>query len=95
MKKTMGHVAAVLGRSTSKKRLLAMGAAVCVAAWATVVIASAIGTGTAARIALLSVALLVTEAVFWGAAALLGITVIQLRRKLLGKLLPGRRGDAA
>lgn len=65
------------------------------ATWAMVAISTAIGVGTGARIVLLSVALVATEVLFWIAAALLGVTVVQLRRKLLGKLLPGRRGDAA
>lgn len=95
MRKQIGHLAAVLGRSKGKKGILAVGGALCLAAWATFVISLEIGAGTTARIFLLSVALVVTEVVFWTAAALLGITVIQLRRKLLGKLLPRRRGDAA
>lgn len=95
MRKKIGHLAAALGRSKGKKGVLAVGGAICLAAWATFAISTAFGVGTAARIALLSVALVATEVLFWGAAALLGITVVQLRRKLLGKLLPGGRGDAA
>ncbi|MCF7750794.1 hypothetical protein KQ945_08550 [Bacillus subtilis subsp. subtilis] len=95
MKKQLGQLAVALGRSKAKKTILAVGGAVCVAAWATVVISAAIGIGTTTRIVLLSVALLVTEAVFWGAAALLGMTVMQLRRNLFGKRLPKGRDDAA
>jgi hypothetical protein len=95
MRKKTGDLAAALGRSKGKKGVLAVGGAICLVAWATFLISMAVGVGTAAQIVLLSVALVATEALFWVAAALLGITVVQLRRKLLGKFLPGRRGDAA
>lgn len=95
MRKKIGDLAAALGRSKGKKALLAVGGAICTVVWAAFVISMAIGIGTAVQIALLSAALVVTEVQFWIAAALLGITVIQLRRKLLGKFLSGRRRDAA
>jgi len=95
MRKKIGQWATALGRSKGKKGILAVGGGICVATWAMVAISMAIGVGTGARIVLLSVALVTTEVLFWIAAALLGVTVVQLRRKLLGKLLPGRRGDAA
>jgi hypothetical protein len=95
MRKTIEHLAAALGRSKGKKRVLAVGAALCLGAWATFGLAMALGIGAAAQVALLSVALVVTDVLFWVAAALLGITVVQLRRRLVGNLLPGRRDDAA
>lgn len=95
MRKKIGLLAIALGRSNGSKGILVVAGAICIMAWATFLISMAIGVGTATQITLLSVALVVTEALFWIAAALLGITVVQLRRNLLGKLLPGRRGDAA
>lgn len=95
MRKMIEHLAAALGRSKGKKRVLAVGAALCLAAWATFGLSMALGIGAAAQVALLSVALVVTDVLFWAAAALLGITVVQLRRRRVGNLLPGRRDDAA
>lgn len=95
MRKKIGQWAAELGRSKGKKGILAVGGGICVVAWAMVAISMAIGVGTGARIVLLSVALVATEVLLWIGAALLGVTVVQLRRKLLSKLLPRRRGDAA
>ena len=95
MKEKIGHLAAALGRSNGKKGILAVGSAICLAAWAAFAVSMVIGIGTATQLAVLTVALVVTEVLFWVAAALFGITVIQLRRKLMGRLLPGGRGDAA
>jgi hypothetical protein len=95
MRKTIEHLATALGRSKGKKQVLAVCGVLCLAAWATFALSMAIGVGTTARVALLSVALVATEVLFWAAAALLGLTVVQLRRTLLGRLLPGRRDDAA
>jgi hypothetical protein len=95
MRKTIEHLAAALGCSKGKKRVLAVGAALCLAAWATFGMSMALGIGTAAQVALLSAALVITDVLFWAAAALLGITVVQLRRRRVGNLLPGRRDDAA
>ncbi|WP_313245833.1 hypothetical protein [Stenotrophomonas rhizophila] len=95
MRKTIEHLAAALGRSKGKKRVLAVGGALCLAAWATFGMSMALGIGAAAQVALLSVALVITDVLFWAAAALLGMTVVQLRRRMVGNLLPGRRDDAA
>lgn len=94
MKKKMAQWAAAPGRSNGKKGILAVGGAVCLAAWTACAVSMVIGVGTAAQLTLLTVALVLTELLFWVAAALFGITVIQLRRKLIGRLLPGGRGDA-
>lgn len=95
MKQKMGHLAAALGRSKAKRGILAVGGAICLAAWAAFAVSLAVGVGAAAQLVLLSVALVVSEGLFWVAGALLGISVIQLRRKLLGKLLQTGRSDAA
>jgi len=95
MKERLGQLAAALGRSNGKKGILAVGGAVCLAAWAAFSASMAIDVGTTVQLVLLTVALLATELLFWVAAALFGITVFQLRRKLMGKVLPGGRGDAA
>lgn len=96
MKNTIGSKAAVLlGRLPGKKRLLLAGGAVCLAAWLAFVAGLVMGAGNSAQLILLTVALVVTEGLFWLAAAMFGSTVVQLRRKLLGKLLPGGRRDAA
>lgn len=96
MKNMIGPRAAeLLGRLPGKKRLLVAGGAVCLMAWAAFAAGLVIGAGTAARLTLLTVALVATEGLFWLAAAIFGITVVQLRRKLLGKLLPGGRRNAA
>ncbi|MET0289289.1 MAG: hypothetical protein ABW178_06645 [Pseudoxanthomonas sp.] len=95
MKEKSGGRAAVRSLLQARKGILAISGAVCLAAWSAFLISMAIGAGTAAQIAVLSVALIVTEVGFWVASALLGMTVIQLRRKLLAKFLPRGRGDAA
>ena len=95
MKEKIGNLAAALGRSNGKKGVLAVGGAICLATWAAFAVSMVIGAGSATQLVVLSVALVVTEMLFWVAAALFGITVIQLRRKLIAKLLPGVRGDAA
>lgn len=96
MNSTIGSAAAaMLGRLSGKKRILGAGGAVCLAAWAAFAAGLVIGVGTAARLALLTIALVTTEGLFWLAAAMFGITVVQLRRKLLDRLLPGGRRDAA
>ena len=93
MKKDNGQRDGTLGCLKRRWRILTVGGAICVVAWATFAVSMAIGVGTAAKIGLLSVALVITEALFWVTAAVLGITAIQLRRKLLGKLLHWGRGD--
>lgn len=87
--------ASKLGDLSAKKRILTVGGVICLAAWAAFAVGLVVGVGTATQLVLLTVALLITEGLFWLAAALLGITVIQLRRKLFGRLLPGGRSDAA
>lgn len=70
-----------------KRPLLVAAIAACVASWTAFGVGLATGVDTSARLLLLTVALMVTEAVFWLGAALLGITVFQLRRKLVNALL--------
>lgn len=76
-----------LGRPTVKRWFVVLGVALCAASWAAFAFGMVIGVGSGTRIALLTAALLISEGLFWLAAALLGVTVFQLRRRLIGALL--------
>ena len=76
-----------LGRPTVKRWFVVVGVALCAASWAAFAVGMVIGVGSGTQIALLTAALLITEGLFWLAAAWLGVTAFQLRRRLLGALL--------
>ncbi|MFZ5656286.1 MAG: hypothetical protein ACOY37_04385 [Pseudomonadota bacterium] len=71
----------------TKRWLVIAAIAACLASWTAFAVGLAAGVDTSARFFLLTVALLITEAVFWLGATLLGITAFQLRRRLIGALV--------
>ena len=76
-----------LGRPTVKRWVVVLGVALCAASWAGFAFGMVIGVGSGAHMALLTAALLITEGLVWLAAAWLGVTVFQLRRRLIGAIL--------
>lgn len=82
------------GQPEVKRWLVGCGVALCATSWAAFGFGMVAGVGTGTRLALLTAALLITEGLFWLGAAWLGVTVFQLRCKLVGALLCRGAGHA-